>query len=82
MSGLREHRYPPYEHGWEDLCDAGCGRPVPDGPDGRLSTGALWRLGWEVRPDLTFRDGVRRVCATCVRATVGTVKAREPEEGS
>jgi hypothetical protein len=58
----KTHRYPPYQHSFDDLCDAGCGRVVPlPNHDGDLR-----RLGWEVEPDSTFIDGKRRTCAACV----------------
>jgi hypothetical protein len=61
----KEHRYPPYEHNFDDLCDAGCTRVVPR----RFSDNELRTKGWDVADDPSFVDGKRRICAACVDDT-------------
>lgn len=57
----KEHTYPPYENNFDDLCDAGCGRPVPS-----MTDGELWRKGWAISDDSDYIDGKLRVCPVCV----------------
>lgn len=57
----KSHRYSPYEYHFDDLCDAGCARPVPSLSDSELRT-----KGWDIADDPTYVDGKRRVCAECV----------------
>jgi hypothetical protein len=57
----KEHRYGKYKYSFDNLCDAGCTRPVPYGADDNQ----LRRWGWRVEDDPSYIDGKQRTCAAC-----------------
>ena len=58
----RDHRYGPYVHFFDKLCDGGCSRPVPY----TLTDNDLRRIGWDVTEDDSYGDGKCRICPACL----------------